>query len=175
MFEGRPESSTGPLQVAVARLVGYRWPRINEPDSLDGFADIDGIVCVPSVAGEPRAADRLQQLLSAGFGSLWTLAKLTELLEGAASKKKNLADWLRDDFFKQHCSLFGNRPFIWHVWDGQRDGFAALVNYHCLDRKTLEKLTYTYLGDWIERQRAEVRDEKAGAEVRLAAASKLRR
>ena len=48
------------------------------------------------------------------------------------------------------------------------------MNYHHLDRQTLEKLTYTYLGDWIERQRAEVRDEKAGAEARLAAASKLR-
>ena len=60
--------------------------------------------------------------------------------------KKNLADWLRDEFFKQHCALFGNRPFVWHIWDGQRDGFSALVNYHRLDRKTLEKLTYTYLG-----------------------------
>jgi hypothetical protein len=142
---------------------------------LDGFADIDGIVCLPSVAGKPPAAERLHQSLAVAFGSSWTPAKLTQLLEGVASKKKNLTDWLRDDFFKQHCYLFGNRPFVWHVWDGQRDGFAALVNYHYLDRPTLEKLTYTYLGDWIERQRAEVHEEKAGAEARLAAASKLRR
>ena len=60
---------------------------------------------------------------------------------------------------------------MWHIWDGQRDGFSALVNYHRLDRKTLERLTYTYLGqDWVERQRAEVRDEVAGAEARLSAA-----
>src|SRR5207249_950254 len=26
LFHGRPESSTAPLQVAVARLLGYRWP-----------------------------------------------------------------------------------------------------------------------------------------------------
>jgi hypothetical protein len=82
---------------------------------------------------------------------------------------------LRDEFFKQHCSLVANRPYVWHIWDGKSDGFAALMNYHRLDRRTLEKLTYTYLGDWIERQRAEVRDETAGAEARLAAASKLRR
>ena len=39
------------------------------------------------------------------------------------------------------------------------DGFSALVNYHRLDRKTLEKLTYTYLGrtGW-RRQRADARD-----------------
>jgi hypothetical protein len=83
---------------------------------------------------------------------------------------------LRDEFFKQHCALFGNRPFIWHIWDGQRDGFSALVSYHRLDRNTLEKLTYTYLGqDWVERQRAGVRDGVAGAESRLAAALKLQR
>jgi hypothetical protein len=62
------------------------------------------------------------------------------------------------------------------MWDGLRDGFSALVNYHRLDRKTLEKLTYTYLGqDWVERQRAEARDETPGAEVRLSAALELQR
>ena len=94
-------------------------------------------------------------------------------MTATGTKKLGLADWLRDDFFKQHCAIFGHRPFVWHIWDGQRDGFAALVNYHRLGRKTLEKLTYTYLGDWIERQRAEVHDEKAGAEARLAAARAL--
>jgi hypothetical protein len=174
LFDGKPERSTSPLHVAVARLVGYRWPEQAESDNLDGFADTDGIVCLPSVAGEPPAPDRLQYLLAAAYDQSWSPAKQKELMEGTGSKKKNLGEWLRDDFFKQHCALFGHRPFIWHIWDGQRDGFAALVNYHRLDRKTLEKLTYTYLGDWIERQRAEVRDEKAGAEARLASALKLR-
>ncbi len=174
LFNGLPTSSTTPLHAAVARLAGYRWPQQPESDDLDRLADADGVVCLPSVAGEPPASDRLWQLLGVAFGSSWSPAKQKELLEESGSKKTNLADWLRDDFFKQHCALFGHRPFIWHIWDGQRDGFAALVNYHRLDRRTLEKLTYTYLGDWIERQRAEVRDEKAGAEARLAAASRLR-
>ena len=80
---------------------------------------------------------------------------------------------MRDDFFKAHCKLFKNRPFVWHVWDGRRDGFGALVNYHRLDRAMLERLTFTYLGGWIERQIAGVRDEAAGAEERLAAARDL--
>ncbi len=175
LFEGRPEVSSTPLQVAVARLVGYRWPEQSNSDDLDRFSDGDGIVCLPSVAGEPPAADRLHQVLAVAFGQVWSPAKLGELLKVTGSQKNNLGDWLRDDFFKQHCALFGNRPFIWHIWDGQRDGFAALVNYHRLDRKAVEKLTYTYLGDWIERQRAEVRDQLVGGEARLAAASKLRK
>lgn len=175
LFGGRPEVSLAPLHVAAARLVGYTWPDHEDEDDLDRLADADGVVCLPPVAGEPPGADRLQQLLGTAFGSSWSPAKQTELLEASGSKKENVEAWLRDDFFKQHCILFGHRPFIWHIWDGQRNGFAALVNYHRLGRKTLEKLTYTYLGDWVERQRAEVRDEKEGAEARLAAASKLRR
>lgn len=175
LFGGRPEVSTAPLQVAIARLVGYRWPEQAEIDGLDTFADVDGIVCLPPVAGEAPAADRVQQLLAAAFGDEWSPVKVRELLEEAGSKK-NLADWLRDEFFLQHCALFGNRPFVWHIWDGQRDGFSALVNYHRLDRRTLEKLTYTYLGQgWVERQRAEVRDDVAGAEARLSAALGLQR
>ena len=118
--------------------------------------------------------DRLQKVLGTVFGEAWSLAKARELLQQEGSKKTKLADWLRDEFFKQHCALFENRPFIWHLWDGQRDGFSALVNYHRLDRRTLEKLTYTYLGqDWVERQRAGVRDEVPGAELRLSAALEL--
>ena len=58
----------------------------------------------------------------------------------------------------------------WHIWDGQRDGFAALVNYHKLDRKNLETLIYTYLGDWINRQKQDIANSVDGAEEKLAAA-----
>jgi hypothetical protein len=176
LFLGRPEVSNSPLHVAVGRLMGYRWPGQPTPDDLDPLVDTDGIVCLPAVSGEAPAADRLQQLLAVAFGDSWSPAKAKELLEHGGTSKKNLADWLRDEFFKQHCVMFGHRPFVWHIWDGQRDGFAALINYHHLDRKTLEKLTYTYLGqDWVERQRAAAREEVAGAESRLSAALALQR
>jgi hypothetical protein len=176
IFEGRPEVSISSLQAAVGRLVGYRWPKQAENDDLLTFADSDGIVCLPSVAGEPSAADRLQQILAVAFAGGWSPVKSKELLTQAGSAKKSISDWLRDDFFKQHCAMFGNRPFVWHIWDGQPDGFSALVNCHRLDRKLLAKLTYTYLGqDWVERQRAAVRDEVPGAEIRLTAALALQR
>lgn len=175
LFTGRPEVSTSALQVAVARLVGYSWPEQAESDDLDSFQDADGIVCLPSVAGEAPAADRVQQVLATAFAESWSPTKAKDLLLQSGSKK-TIAEWLRDDFFKQHCALFSSRPFVWHIWDGLRDGFSALVNYHQLDRKKLEKLTYTYLGqDWVERQRAELRDEVPGAEARLAAALNLQR
>jgi len=173
LFKGRPDTSKEPLQVAVARLVGYRWPEQPESDDLDAFVDADGIVCLPSVAGEAPAAHQVQQLLAAANGDRWSPTTEAKLLADAGSKKKNLADWLRDEFFKQHCAVFQNRPFVWHIWDGLPAGFSALVNYHQLDRQMLEKLTYSYLGDWIERQTAGVREDVPGAEARLAAARGL--
>lgn len=173
LFQGRPEASTEPLQVAVARLLGYRWPDQAESDDLDSLADDDGIVCLPSVLGERAAADRVREVLARALGGTWSPTRTGELLAASGSRKQDLGSWLQDDFFKAHCKLFKNRPFVWHVWDGRRDGFGALVNYHRLDRATLERLTFTYLGDWIERQNAGFRDDAPGAEERLVAAQNL--
>lgn len=175
LFGGSPEDATEPLQVSVGRLLGFEWPEQPESDDLDELADDDGIVCLPSVLGERTAADRLQELVARAFGGTWSPVRTQELLAASGSKKKDLESWLRDDFFKAHCQVFKNRPFVWQIWDGRKDGFSVLVNYHRLDRPTLERLTYTYLGDWIERQAAGVRDDVAGAEERLAAARDLQR
>lgn len=105
--------------------------------------------------------------LRAGEG--WSNDVLPGLLRDAGYAGKSLDTWLRDGFFEQHCQLFHQRPFIWHVWDGLRDGFAALVNYHKLDRKSLEMLIHTYLGDWINRQTADADNHIDGAEEKLAA------
>ena len=161
--------------MGVGRLLGFAWPEQAEDDDLTVLADEDGIVCLPSVRGEAAAADRLEGLLAEAFGGSWSPGRILELLAASGSNKTSLDLWLRDEFFKAHCKLFKNRPFIWHIWDGRKDGFSALVNYHKLDRSLLESLTHSYLGDWIERQRAGVRDGTAGAEDRLAAAQDLQR
>ena len=190
LFDGHPKGSDAPLQVAVARLVGYRWPRQTGSsfpdcpalgvDGLEKHADRDGIVTLSPVKGEPPAADRLIALLADAFGNEWSAAKLGSILAQIGFGGKTLDDWLRDGFFEQHCALFHQRPFIWHIWDGRRDGFHALVNYHRLaapngeGRRTLEKLLYTYLGDWVDRQRADQKAGVEGADARLAAAEQLK-
>jgi hypothetical protein len=143
-------------------------------------SDSDGIVCLAALKGQPPAEQRLNALLADAFGADWTAAKLMSLLTEAGYAGKSLDDWLRDGFFAQHCELFHQRPFIWHIWDGRRDGFHALVNYHRLaspngeGRRTLEKLIYSYLGDWIDRQRADQRAGVEGVDARLAHAEHLK-
>jgi hypothetical protein len=188
--DGKPDSSSLPLQVAAARLTNYRWPRQTgstfldspaiDPDGLASHADNDGIVCLTALKGNAPAEQRLNALLTDAFGVNWSAARLARLLADVDYAGKSLDDWLRDGFFAQHCELFHQRPFIWHIWDGRRDGFHALVNYHRLaapngeGRRTLEKLIYFYLGDWIDRQRADQRASVEGADARLAHAEHLK-
>ena len=195
LFNGHPVGADQPFHVAVARLVGYQWPRQTGssfpdcpalgPDGLEPLVDHDGIVCLSPIRGETAAADRLRGLLAAAFGDEWSSAKERELLLEAAvanDAKKAAADlnnWLRQNFFAEHCKLFHSRPFVWQIWDGNPHGFSVLVNYHKLaapkgqGRKTLELLTYTYLGDWIDRQKLDQAEGVNGADDRLAAALDL--
>lgn len=172
LFFGNVNNSIEPLQTAVPILIGYNWPQ-QKTENLSKFLDEDGISCLPAVNGEPPAAERLRALLAAVYGDEWSGAKQEELLAAVGYSGKDLADWLRDSFFEQHCKLFQNRPFVWHIWDGRKDGFSALVNYHNLDRANLEKLTYTYLGSWITDRKKELERGAAGAEGRLLSAQAL--
>ncbi|MGI2056481.1 Eco57I restriction-modification methylase domain-containing protein [Shewanella baltica] len=175
------------LQVAVARLLGYRWPAeldetmelademltwLSKCDDLLALQDDDGIVCLPAIRGEKAAANRLEAMLQAAFEDDWSAKVLTNLLASVGSK--NLETWLRDKFFEQHCKLFQHRPFIWQIWDGLSDGFSVLVNYHKLDYKGLERLIYTYLGEWIRTQEHGVKEGIDGADSRLMAAKNLK-
>jgi len=172
LFDGGVKASAHPLQVALARLLGYRWPA-QRPDHLDHFEDSDGIAGLQSLPGEPDLATRLRELLLLGYGDEWSNAVERALVIEAGGKSGRLEEWLRDSFFAQHVSVFDNRPFLWHIWDGRKDGFSAIVNYHKLDHRTLEKLTFASLGNWIERQKHETAAGRAGADARLAAAEGL--
>lgn len=163
------------LHISLARLAGFRWPAENDlkmrlaPEARAWVAkaaslpdaSADGLLCLPPVAGERSLADRLRSFLAAALGKDWSdaterrlLAETDERFQKKLPSETSLEGWLRDRAFRQHCALFLNRPFLWHIWDGQKDGFAAIIHYHRLNRANLEKLTFSLLGDWISRMKA---------------------
>jgi hypothetical protein len=178
LFHGHPadaEAGTA-LHVSLARLCGYSWPSETDPDmrlspearswikkvTTLPHGDADGLLCLPAVAGARSLAERLRGFLAAAFGKDWSEAAerrlLTETdarLEKRAPRDASLEGWVRDRAFRQHCVLFHQRPFLWHIWDGQKDGSAAIVHYHRLTQANLEKLTFSLLGDWIGRMKAD--------------------
>jgi hypothetical protein len=189
LFHGHPIKTENPLQVALARVLGYRWPAESDTEmelsdeasvlieavkAFDHLSDEDGIFCIPSVNAEQAGAERLRDYLQQVFAGEWNNQTITQLLQKEGAKSTNLEAWLRDEFFVQHCKVFQNRPFIWHIWDGRKDGFSALVNYHKLDKDNLSKLIYTYLNDWIRVCVAKKNAGESGAEGLLSAAQKLK-
>lgn len=189
LFHGHPIKTDNPLQVAMARVLGYRWPAESDTEmelaeeakeliaavkAFDHLSDEDGIFCIPSVNAEQAGAERFRDFLQEVFASEWNNQIITQLLQKEGAKSANLETWLRDEFFVQHCKLFQNRPFIWHIWDGRKDGFSVLVNYHKLTKDNLSKLIYTYLGDWIRLCEAKKKAGESGAEGLLSAALKLK-
>ena len=185
VFDGIAPNSQYPLHVATAKLLGYQWPSEAQGGSdILKSSDKDGIVCLNSLRGEKPAADGVRSVLSEVLQGLSSSKEREFLLENAVevtAKKPDstLEDWLRNSFFVEHCKIFQGRPFIWQVWDGNPHGFSALVNYHKLaapngqGRKTLELLTFTYLGDWIDRQKLDQAEGVNGADDRLSAALDL--
>ena len=178
LFHGHPADVRKgcALHAVLARLCGYRWPAEVDPDMLlSGKArewiakaailpagDSDGLLGVPAVAGEKPLADRVRGYLASTFGAEWSdtlerrlVAEADELLDKKAPRDTSLDAWLRNRAFRQHCALFGQRPFLWHISDGLKDGFSVFVHYHRFNQANLRKLTYTMLGDWLARTKAE--------------------
>ncbi len=147
----------------LARIAGYRWPAEYDPSirlSDDGQkllsrlkelpdGDNDGLLGVPSVAGERSLADRVRTFLGAAFGSDWSdalerrlISEADERYDNKVARDGSLEAWVRNRAFRQHCALFDQRPFLWHISDGLKDGFSVFVHYHRFDQANLRKLTY---------------------------------
>lgn len=178
LFSGHPRQAAGgsALHVALARLAGYSWPaeaahdmRLSD-EARDWISratallavDNDGLLGIPAVAGEKPLADRLRAYLAAAFDTDWSdtlerrlVTEADETLDKKVARDGSLEAWVRDRAFRQHCALFGQRPFLWHISDGLKDGFSVFVHYHRFDQANLRKLTYTLLGDWLARAKSE--------------------
>lgn len=188
LFRGDIPSSTEPLHVAMARLLGYAWPDQLD-DGLGHLLDSDGIITLTPLVNQEGLANRLRALLQAAYQSpaparpkgapevveprVWDESTIPRLLARAGGPGMSLEDWLRDRFFESHCKLFHQRPFLWHIWDGRKDGFHVFVNSHKLDGRNLDRLTHVYLGEWIERQKHASDAGDPTADARLIAAQQL--
>ena len=164
------------IDVAVqlrSPLAGYRWPRQTGSGSpLAGpgarrsraLADEDGIVCMPSVRGERPAAERLRALLAAAYGEEWSPAQ-----RGGSARRGRLR---RASHSRRGCATTSSPSTASCSTSGRssgRSGTAARTASRPSSTttgstdQTLEKLTYTYLGDWIERSSAPASRRSGGS------------
>jgi len=140
------------------RLAPEARARVAEAAALPP-ADPDGLLPLPPVLGQRALAERLRTFCLAAWGQDWQPGTEAALVAAACERAKDkpprdltLDAWLRSHAARQHAKLFHDRPFLWWITDGQRDGFTVVAHYHRLTRDALERLTYQLLGDWLVRQ-----------------------
>ena len=131
----------------VLRLLSYVVKRVVE-------ADEDGIVPIMPVAGEASLADRVHRELEALFPTHdigHVEAEIANELRASVKgyrRTRGIAEWLENAFFQFHCSLYKNRPIIWHIASSQGASscaFGALVHYHRFDKNRMAQLRGQYL------------------------------
>src|SRR5690606_16791963 len=89
-----------------------------------------------------------------------------------------LEEWLRDEYFEYHTSLYQGRPIFWHIASAQgrsEHAFGAVVHYHEFDHDRLAKLRGTYLRDAMAhfRREAGLADQEGRTEDRQEWQAKL--
>ena len=145
------------IDITLVRMLGYRWPEQDAYEAAHGpildpdLVDPDGIIPLVPCGGEPVAEERVRTRLVRQLGEEGADAFLADLRRYT---KRDLADWIRRDFFKAHTKRFKNRPIAWHLRSPEGQ-FEALVLYHRLSRETLARLRVTYAGDRLARLRAD--------------------
>ncbi len=154
----------------VWRLLSYAVKRVVE-------ADEDGIVPFVAVGGEAPLVDRVRVELDVLFPN----HDLNQVEVGITNELKRrvkgfrrvetLEEWLRDEYFDYHTSLYQNRPIFWHIASAQGRGehaFGAIVHYHKFDHDRLAKLRGTYLRDAMAhfRREAGLADQEGRTEDR---------
>lgn len=161
----------------VWRLLSYAVKRVVE-------ADEDGVVPFVSVVGEPSLLERVLGELHSFFpdrdiGQIETEI-VNELNKSVKDyrRTRSLAEWLENAFFEYHCSLYKNRPILWHIASSQRTSpmaFGVLVHYHKFNRDRMAKLRSQYLREAIEtfRREAALANKEGRADHRIEWQSRL--
>ena len=182
------------LHVAVARLLGYRWPA--ERGRGDGTGSRAARLGQP-LRGVARLRGRGRHRLPAGGarrdggGStpVCGCCPRPTARRGATRRSRACSPPPAAEASTTGCATASLSNTASSFTTARSSGisgtaaataFTALINYHKLatpgdgdGRRLLESVTYSYLGDWITRQKDGIERGVAGAEDRLAAALRL--
>jgi hypothetical protein len=141
-------------------------------------ADEDGLVPLLHVSGEAPLLDRVHAELGKMFATRDVNEVEVEIVNELKRKVKaydradSIRQWLEDNYFAYHASMYKNRPIYWHISSRQGRGpaaFSALVHYHRFDKDRMAKLRGVYLREalGVFRREAALAGQQGRAEDRL--------
>lgn len=139
--------------VHVCRHLGMRWPAEDRTEDKDAPWYL-------LLHDAPYAQEN--NTVAHWLRTLERDAQLHPELRTAYERSTDAArrTWLRDRFFEEHCRYFLQHPFVWHIWDGEPDGFSILVRYHRLTHPGLQEVIQE-VSSWLEHIRTVRSDAQA--------------
>lgn len=180
-LEGRPPEIVWPQMEGktsdqkrmehVWRLLSFAVKRVVE-------ADDDGLVPLLPVSGETPLLDRVHAELAKLFPARDVNEVEVEIVNELKRKVKgydrgdSIQEWLENQYFAYHASLYKDRPIFWHISSRQGKSpaaFSALVHYHRFDKDRMAKLRGVYLREALTtfRREAALASQQGRAEDRL--------
>ena len=140
------------------------------------------IVITDNDYGNNTLIDYVVDFVNEIFGQA-TLEENLRFIANALDEKSNdtprnvIREYLANDFFKDHCKKYQNRPIYWQFDSGKNGGFRALMYLHRYDQNTIPTARLSYLHDiqWKyehEKDRLEQFIEKSNLTAEKAKAKK---
>lgn len=136
----------------VWRLLSYVVKRVVD-------ADEDGVAPYQAVAGKEAFVDRVRDELAILFPDHDVNKIEVEIVNELKSRVTgyrtvaSIEQWIEDVYFEFQCSLYKNRPIIWHITSKPGRGpqaFGALCHYHKFDNDRIAKLRGSYIRDAVQ-------------------------
>ena len=73
------------------------------------------------------------------------------------SPKEVIRNYLLNEFYADHCTIYKKRPIYWLFSSGKNNGFRALVYIHRWERTTIATLRTDYVHELQERYRTQLK------------------
>jgi len=154
------------------------WRLLSFAVKLVVEADDDGLVPLLPVPGEMPLLDRVHAELARLFPARDVNEVEVEIVNELKRKVKgydrvdSIQEWLENQYFDYHVSLYRSRPIYWHISSRQDKGpaaFSALVHYHRFDKDRMAKLRGVYLREALTtfRREAALASQEGRTEDRL--------
>lgn len=106
---------------------------------------------------------RFEEFLRVTFGKDY-LAENIDFIAATIGKRSNesskeaIRRYFANDFFGEHCSIYGNRPIYWLFTSGKNKAFNCLVYQHRIDRNLLSKMRIDYVQPLQNKLDTELKD-----------------
>lgn len=81
---------------------------------------------------------------------------IADALGGNGSSRDIIRNYLLNDFYKDHLSIYQKRPIYWLFDSGKKNGFKALIYMHRYKPDLLAKMRTDYVHEQQERYRTQI-------------------